>query len=391
MPTEKTAAASDTSQNQEPALANEGLESKTAIKPVSEREALLATLDRRIEESRVQDDETFLRSGDPRAAMLAAEMGREARGEKIQADSPREADVEQEPEDDAPAAQAAKAVRVSTKGVDPLAEYIVRDEAGKAMFRAVVDGQVHLIPVDKARAQLQKHIAADSRLQHAAERQAQLDVRERQIQATEATLKLRAAQRQAEATPIDDESLDRETNDLVRALVSRPEAEAAKQMAALMKKVRQASPPQIDIDAIVSVAVTKAKQEIAAESEQKALTVGLKQFTRDYPDIAADSELFATADRKTTAIAQEHPEWSISEVMMEAGKQTRAWLKSIGVSTPDAATTSQPSRRQEEKSKLTPMPASRIARPATAADDPNAPDDPSGYLASLRKARGENY
>ena len=319
MPTPATDGAQmgDNSHNRDKTLDKEGLESKTAMKQEpSERELLMERMDRQIEETRTRDEETFFQSGDPRAVMLAAEMGRESRGEKIQADSPQgrgeqsdeavpaeqEADAGETGEDDAAAAEAAKAVRVSTKGADPLAEYIVRDTAGKAMFKTVVDGKTHFIPVDKARAQLQKHLAADIRLNQASQRQAQLDAREKQIQVTEATLKLRASQR--EAIPIvDDAELDRETADLVRSLVSKPEAEAAKQMAALMKKVRQASPPQIDIDAIVGVAVMKAKQEIAAENDQRALEVGLTEFTQAYPDIAGDPDLFNLADRKTNAIA----------------------------------------------------------------------------------------
>lgn len=385
------------SQDQQDMLAKEGLESKTRMQPgkdpvLSERDALLARMDEQIAAQRVEDDDTFLRSGDARAAMLAAEMRKEAAGKTIRADARKVADEEvsevvEEQVDEAEDAAAA-AVRVSTKGADPLAEYIVR-ENGKAMFKTVVDGKSYLIPVDKARAQLQKHMAADIRLQQAATRQAQLDARQKQIEATEAEL-LSRANRQPEATQITDEDLDRETTELVRSLVSRPEAEAAKQMASVLKSIRQAPRPQIDVNAIVSQAVSRAKQEIAAENDQRALSTGLEEFTKAYPDIAADSELFATADRKTTAIAQEHPEWGPGKVMLEAGKQTRQWLKSIGVAPPAATDPGLPNRRQEAKSKLTPMPASRVSRP-TAADDANAEDNPADYLASLRKARGADF
>ena len=42
------------------------------------------------------------------------------------------------------------------------------------MFRTLVDGKEQFIPLDRARAQLQKHLAADIRLQQASERQQQL-------------------------------------------------------------------------------------------------------------------------------------------------------------------------------------------------------------------------
>jgi hypothetical protein len=368
-----------------------------APKTPSERDLLMADLDARIAEARIKDDEEFLATADPRAAALYAEMGREAKGREIQADSQTgredalteveaEAidDGEQQAEDDAAAREAAAAVRISTKGADPLAEYVVRQD-GKAMFKTVVDGKQILIPLDKARAQLQKHLAADARLMQAAEQKRQLDAREAQLRQTEATLQARA--RQAEATPIDDEALDTEASELVRALVSRPEAEAAKAMAATLKKVRQAT-PRINEEAIVARAKAEAKQEIAESEHRRALDAGFSEFTTAYPDIAADSELFATADRKTDAIAAEHPEWSPGKVMMEAGKQTRDWMKSVGIATrPSPRAPNEPNNRQVAKSKLQPMPQSRSVRPAPA-EDANAADDPLGYVAALRKSRG---
>jgi len=368
-----------------------------APKTPSERDRMMAELDERIAAARVEDDETFLRTADPRAAALYAEMGREATGRQIQADSAtgREdaideveaeaiEDGEQQAVDDAEA-RAAAAVRISKKGADPLADYVVRQD-GKAMFKTVVDGKQVLIPLEKARATLQKHLAADARLMQAAEQKRNLDAREAQIRQTEATLRSRASQ--SEATPIDDKTLDTESAELVRALVSRPEAEAAKALANTLKKVRQAATPRVDVDEIVTRAVSKAKQEIAESENQRALATGLSEFTTAYPDIAADSELFATADRKTTAIATEHPDWSPGKVMMEAGKQTREWLQSIGVAPrPAGKAPNEPSNRQIAKSKLQPMPQSRSARPAPS-EDANAADDPSGYLAALRKSRG---
>lgn len=383
----------DESQNQEDTLAGAAGKPKNPPKrEPTERERMMADLDKRIEEARVKDDEDFLKGADPRAAALYAEMGREAKGQQVQTDlDPVEAeaivDGEQQATDDAAEAEAAAAVRISKKGADPLAEYVVRDKAGKAMFKTRVDGRDVLIPLEQARAQLQKHLAADARLEAIAKQRKELEARERQVQATEATLRTRA--HQAEATPIDDTALDTEATELVRALVSRPEAEAAKALANTLKKVRQAPGPRINEDEIVNRAVLRAKQEIAEHEQKRALESGFTEFTATYPDIAADSKLFDVADRATTAIAEEHPDWSPSKVMMEAGKQTRDWMQSLGViSKPTSRTPAEPNRRQEAKSKLQPMPQSRSVRPEAAAD-PNAADDPQGYLAAIREARGQ--
>ena len=60
---------------------------------------------------------------------------------------------------------------------DPLAEYIVMD-GDAAMFKTKVDGEERLIPLDAARSQLQKHVAAEVRLARVAAERKDLDVRE---------------------------------------------------------------------------------------------------------------------------------------------------------------------------------------------------------------------
>jgi len=108
--------------------------------------------------------------------------------------------------------------------------------------------------------------------------------------------------------------------------------------------------------------------------------------------VAADPDLYAFADRKTTAIAEEHPEWDPAQVMLEAGKQTREWVAKLSGKT--APTTSSAvadiAKRQQLKQKLTPMPQARSARPAPL-EDPNADDSPADYMAAIRKARGQAF
>src|ERR1700683_2316611 len=140
---------------------------------LSERDALLARMEEKINASRVEDDQKFFASADvdPRAAALAADMAREARGEETTAEGVRAGDApaaELEDADsgagDAAEATAREAVRISNKGADPLGEYVVRVE-GKPMFKTIVNGAEVLVPLDRARMQLQKHLAADIRLQ----------------------------------------------------------------------------------------------------------------------------------------------------------------------------------------------------------------------------------
>jgi hypothetical protein len=75
--------------------------------------------------------------------------------------------------------------------------------------------------------------------------------------------------------------------------------------------------------------------------------------------------------------------------MVEAGKQTRLWLKSIGAPVRQSPSNGQqPNNRQQRKENLRPMPAARTVRPAAALEQ-NAQQTPSEAVAEMRKSRGQ--
>ena len=286
---------------------------------------------------------------------------------------------------DAADKKAREAVRISHKGEDPLGEFVVRVD-GKPMFKTLVDGQEKLIPLEAARAQLQKHLAADIRLQQAAEQRRALEAREKALQANEAAMRSRSHP-SAPAPAVDDRKL---ASELVRSLVSEPEDKAAEKMAEVFGKIRQAAAPAIDPASITTLVREEATRTIAAEREKEALGNGFNQFTKNYPDIAGDSDLFALADRKSEVIAAEHPDWSAAQIMDEAGRQTRAWLKSIGAPVKAVTQGAANTGNQQRKQRLVPMPQPRSAAPAPAATD-SEEDSPAARLAEIRKSRGQPY
>ena len=392
-PTESAAA----SQSDAASVANPSPPIKDRRDPkLIEREELLARMDEKIAARHVEDDQKFWASADvdPRAAAMAAEMAREARGlptgrevtpatEVDPSDDPTPVEAMDEkaaPRADAAERQAREAVRISTKGEDPLGQYVVRDKSGKPMFKTLVNGEERLIPLDAARTQLQKHLAADIRMQQNAERQKQLEAREAALRQNEETFKRRQHPSAPVAPAFDDRKL---ANELVRSLVSEPEDKAAERMAETFRQIRQASAPQIDTNALVRQAADVAVKTIADRDNEKALKTGFDQFSQDYPDIVGDSDLFNLADKKTEVIAVEHPDWTQHQIMDEAGKQTRAWLKSIGA--PVKETAKAPSSNQQRKQNLVPMPQARTARPATAA--PEREQTPAEIVAEIRKQR----
>lgn len=357
------------------------------------RDALLADMDSRIEAQRAQENADFLKDSgaDPQRLMLARQMEREANGEPTIADGAQADETEDGAQFVEPVREAAparrEAQRISTKGDDPLSEFVIRVN-GKPMFKTLVDGQEKLIPLETARAQLQKHVSADIRLQTAATRNKELDNRAAVIAAQERELQTRRTAPAVAA--VDDAALDTEATELVRSLVSEPEEKAAARLAKTLKTIRQASVPQVDVKAIVKQAGDEAEARIVARDTAKAFDSGYKTFEQDYPEIVGDPDLFATADRKTDAIAEEHPEWSPEQVMSEAGRLTREWMKGQGmkVPAPPANGGQHPSNRQQRKENLRPMPTPRAARPAAAVEQ-SATQSPSDAVAEMRKARGQ--
>lgn len=385
------------SQNQNPNLAKGPAGGKTPPQrdPVlSDRDRLLERMDEQIAEARVEDEESYLQSADPRALALKAEMEAESEGQATRGDRRQGRTAPVTPvrptqdEDAAPVSRATEATQIQPDGQDPLEEYIVRQAGKPPMFKAIVNGETRLVPLEQARVQLQKHVAADIRMQRASERERALNQREQAIV-------VRERQPVQPVVQFDDASLETESRELVRSLVNEPEDKAALRMKATLQKIR-ASVPQIDPKALVREAVTTARAEIAAENHALALTTGLSQFESDYPDINGDPDLYNLADKKTETIAADHPTWTPAQVMNEAGKQVRDWVGRLSgkpyvpTARRENGQFAPANNRQAAKDRLVPMPQARSVRPAAEAD-PNADESPQSIMAEIRGSRGQSF
>lgn len=373
---------------------------RVAKKPdpaLSLRNQLLDSIDAQIAAKRLEENDEVMHGADPQAKAFLARAAAE-RGDSLE-DAPGAEEAQDDTEvdgaaqEDEAATQRAEAVaRAATKvrdGIDPLADYIVT-QGGKPMFRTKVDGKEILIPVETARAQLQKHVAADIRLQDVANQRRDLERRRQNLEQSEAAFAVRSRGQLSGQPAADDQTLERESVELVRMLVSEPnEAVVAKKLTTVLQKVRQAAAPQIDTRAVAKEAASLARQEIAVDNRQAALVTGLSSFKKSYADIAADPDLYAMADRRTDAIAEEHQDWTPEQVMLEAGKQTRDWMREHGMkAVASSSSNAQPSGRQQRKDKLMPMPAARTAR-VSPTTEPDTDNSPQAALAEARKARGQ--
>lgn len=277
---------------------------------------------------------------------------------------------------------------------DPLAEYIVMD-GDAAMFRTKVDGQDRLIPLETAKATLQKHVAADVRLQQAAAERKELEAREEVIRQNEASLNARLnSPPPVVTTDVSDQDLKNEAQAVVKTLFTGSEDEAVESLTSLLTNTRQAPGPQVDTSEVVNQAVAQAKAELIADREREALVVkqkdintGFEDFSNDYPEIVGDINLFRYADGMTDTIEAEHPDWAPSQIMAEAGVRTRAWIADLKGEAAPAPTPAPTNDRHNRKRNLKPMPTARSAVQQREQEAP--PETPASILAGMRGARGQ--
>lgn len=271
---------------------------------------------------------------------------------------------------------------------DDLDEFIVQDEeTGELFFRVKVDGVERLLTADKAKAHLQKHEAADSRLQASSEQLKDLREREERLRTGESALRTRldGLTHRSPSLPagsdVDDQGLEAETREVVDGLFSGSEAEAAKKLAALLRKYRGNS-PQVNTADIVARATKAAREQVTTENRRAEEATAYSSFEREYADIIADPKLFAMADGMTDGIQKEEPTWNPAQIMTEAGKRTRKLTAKASNAPPV------PNDRQISKRKLRPMPNLRSSEviPKTPED---VPETPASILAETRKFRGQ--
>jgi hypothetical protein len=266
---------------------------------------------------------------------------------------------------------------------DPLAEFIEM-QGDEPMFRTVVNGQQQLIPLEQARATIQKNHAADQRLQEASRIQQDLAYREQKLVERENEL-LERSQTPEPSADVPDEQLVDAARNVVGELFTGTQDEAAEKLADLLLKTRGVKTTSVDPQQIAAQAVTAARQQLAAEQRDQDAHSGYKKFTKDYPEIAADDMLFRLADSMTDEIAQNHPDWMPSAVMLEAGKRTREWVKSQDKKASEQ-TPAQDDRR-ERKRNLRRVPRARQGvQPAEPVERQETPTD---FMAEIRKARGQ--
>lgn len=270
-----------------------------------------------------------------------------------------------------------------------LKDFIVMD-GETPLFRTKVNGVEKLLPLDRVQQQVQKHEAADIRLQQASQADKQIKVREEEVRRKEAALTERATQGSPPTLDATDQAaIAKDAARLSEVLLSGTKDEIVSTLTDVLSKNRQAPrAPVIDQKQLVSEVKTAVKQELSEEDKAEDMRTGYAKFKELHPEILADANLFAYTDKISEKIAAEHPEWMPSQVLLESGKQTTEWVQSLkGVKPAVNKSVPDMNDRREAKRKLRPMPEARTARVDNDANEQQ--ERPSDVIAEIRKARGQ--
>ena len=137
----------------------------------------------------------------------------------------------------------------------------------------------------------------------------------------EERIRQRAEQTQEEPlSKKQDADIQKRARQIVDNLLDGDEEAATKALAEVMMGRGPATPT--DTDQIVS--------KVAAQVQQQTeLKSALKSFRDTYPAIAQDPTLWNRANQESGRLRDEHPEWSIEENILEAGKRVQDWLHSL--------------------------------------------------------------
>ena len=250
-----------------------------------------------------------------------------------------------------------------------------------------VDGVETEIPIDQAKAVIQKNLAADKRLNDATLKQKQLNDWEQQlVQREQALQALPTTDGTAtDGTATTGEPAQEDTKELIQTAVDKlydgDTDEAVDALSKVMEGRSNATP--IDPEQIVQQAVSAMTHQARKQEYQNDVTQGKQKFAKEFKDIADDPILFSVADDLTLQLIPQHPDWTPTQVIMEAGRQTREWadkLRGAGGGS---------SSRAERKAQLQSLPRSNGSMAYQPPKPDNGPKTSVEIIKQMKEQRGQ--
>lgn len=280
---------------------------------------------------------------------MAAEIGQ-------QLDAPAAAEPETKPADEV-------VDQVAAQMDEPT---VLTDGLDKVMVRIKVDGVERDVSVAEMQRSFQKGSAADQRLE-----QATRLLREAEARAAAPPVGFVPAPKESDiqATP---EDANQKAKSIYSALV---EGDEEKAIAAINQMLAGRQPEPTPLDQLTAQLTPAIKQQLSND-------IALEKFRTDYADILSDPYLPTLADQ---FLAEEEKSGkSFSEALDTAGKRTRDWLTSKGVSTAAPTPTSARESKLERKAGIDSIPALNTV--ATVVEEPV--QSATDVINEMRKARG---
>lgn len=146
--------------------------------------------------------------------------------------------------------------------------------------------------------------------------------------------------------------------------------------------------PTLDPQLIQQQAEQAALRTIEQREYMSELSRGQEQFAAEFPAIVSDERLFTMADQATIRISQQHPDWSPTRVLMEAGKEVNQWLSDKS-GAPATQAPAAPNSRQAAKQQLKPLPSAQRNAAHVPPREPVVDGSPAGVIARMRDMRGQ--
>lgn len=264
-------------------------------------------------------------------------------------------------------------------------------EHGQWMTRVKVDGEIRTIPFARLQAAAQKLDAGDKRLEEANRLRQEIEQREQQLLQREQGLK---NQPPAEGAEGQGQTETGHPNEETRALIKQYHeallnGEDEETTSTLLEKLATAGrhQPQVDVSTLAKQVEEQVSQGIARREQERELRQQEAQreaelktayatFKDEFKDVVDDPQLTKMADDLTVTVAQEYPTYTPIEVMREAGKRTRQWLKEKAGGTV----------RTNRKRNLKTATGTGARQPGKPAEKPKTRTD---ELNEIRAARGQ--
>jgi len=245
---------------------------------------------------------------------------------------------------------------------------------GVWMTRAKINGEEVEVPVDEIKTRYQKDTAAEKKLEQAAERMRAIEQREAQLREYEQRLsQQQPSSDAARSAPSGNDAQNNAVKKAIEAIYSGDE-DAANE--ALQMAIASGRNQQVKQDATPEQLMSMMESRLEAREAERDRLRAVDKFRKEFPDIAGDPDLWEVADRHTLKIAQENPDMSIGDVIIEAGKRTRSWFGKL-----------QPSQKQERKRDTAGMAVNGVNARANLGEDEPRPMTSSEIIAQMRERR----